>query len=150
MLCLCHYGPALLRFCFQTNLGRENSASYLKIQARRPFLTRVTRWSRSTSNFYALIGQNVTGEFMRKIYEASWNLFTLTAGCTKWNTAAIKNILLFVASLLIGFFGWEMRRSSESEIRFEMASFSFFTFFDSVQFVLKILWNTAFCPRSVW
>ena len=33
MLCLCHYGPALLRFWFQTDLGRENSASYLKIQA---------------------------------------------------------------------------------------------------------------------
>ena len=31
----------------------------------------VTRWSRSTSNFYALIGQNLTGEFMRKIYAAS-------------------------------------------------------------------------------
>ena len=28
------------------------------------FLTMVTRWSRSTSNFYALIGQNLTGEFM--------------------------------------------------------------------------------------
>ena len=25
----------------------------------------VTRWSRSTSSFYALIGQNLTGEFMR-------------------------------------------------------------------------------------
>ena len=33
MLCLCHYGPALLTFWFQTDLGRENSASYLKIQA---------------------------------------------------------------------------------------------------------------------
>ena len=39
----------------------------------------VTRWSRCTSNFYALIGQNLTGEFMPKIYAASWNLFTLTA-----------------------------------------------------------------------
>ena len=37
----------------------------------RLFLTKVTRWSRSTSNFYALIGQNLTGEFMRKIYAAS-------------------------------------------------------------------------------
>ena len=27
MLCLCHYGPALLRFWFQPNLGRENPAS---------------------------------------------------------------------------------------------------------------------------
>ena len=37
------------------------------------FLTMVTRWSRSTSNFYVLIGQKLTGEFMRKIYAASWN-----------------------------------------------------------------------------
>ena len=42
------------------------------------FLTIVTRWSRFTSNFYALIGQNLTGEFMQKIYAASCNLFTLT------------------------------------------------------------------------
>ena len=42
------------------------------------FLTKVTRWSRSTSNIYALIGQDLTGEFMRKIYAASWELFTLT------------------------------------------------------------------------
>ena len=35
------------------------------------FLAKVTRWSRSTSHFYALIGQNLTGEFMRKIYAAS-------------------------------------------------------------------------------
>ena len=37
----------------------------------------VTRWSRSgarsTSNFYALIGQKLTGEFMRKIYVASFD-----------------------------------------------------------------------------
>ena len=45
----------------------------------RPFLTIVTLWSRSTSNFYALIGQNLIGEFMRKIYVASWKWFTLTA-----------------------------------------------------------------------
>ena len=30
-------------------------------------------------NFPALIGRNLTGEFMRKIYATSWNLFTLTA-----------------------------------------------------------------------
>ena len=35
------------------------------------FLTMVLRWSRSTSNFYALIGENLTGEFMWKIYAAS-------------------------------------------------------------------------------
>ena len=97
-----------------------------------------TRWSRSTFNFYALIGQNLTGEFMRKIYPACWILFTFTAeadrvlcqlvmfltffstGCTKWNSAAIRSLLLFMASLFIG-----LLIESKSEIRFRMASFSF-------------------------
>ena len=30
LLCLCHYGPALLRFWFQTDLGSENSSSFFK------------------------------------------------------------------------------------------------------------------------
>ena len=44
------------------------------------FLTIVTRWSRSrfTSNFYAMIGKNLTDEFMEKIYAAYCDLFTLT------------------------------------------------------------------------
>ena len=57
----------------QTDLGRENSASYYR-QGRQlllTLLTMVARWSRSTSNFYALIGQNLTGEFKWKIYAAS-------------------------------------------------------------------------------
>ena len=66
MLCLC---GAQLKFWFQTDLGRENSVSCCRKgrQLLLTFLTMFTRWSRSTSNFYALIGQNLTGEFMRKI-----------------------------------------------------------------------------------
>ena len=30
MLCLCHYGPALLEFWFQTDFGSQNSASFFK------------------------------------------------------------------------------------------------------------------------
>ena len=37
---LCHYGPALLRFWFQTYLGHQNSASCLKIQARNNLVPR--------------------------------------------------------------------------------------------------------------
>ena len=33
MLCVCHYGPALLGFSFQTDLGIKNSTSFLKVQA---------------------------------------------------------------------------------------------------------------------
>ena len=55
------------------DLGRENSASCYRQggQLLLTFLTMVTRWSRSTFSFYALIGQNLTGEFMRKLYAAS-------------------------------------------------------------------------------
>ena len=68
MLCLC---AARLKFWFQTDLGRKNSASCYRQggQLLLTFLTMVTRWSRSTSNFYALIGQNLTGEFMRKFMQ---------------------------------------------------------------------------------
>ena len=109
---------ALLKCWFRTDFRRENSTGfYIYMQERQLlliFLT-VTRWSRSTSNSYVLIGQNLTGEFMRKIYAASGNLLTGTwswqsfvrefcvilwrfklsfsTWCTKWNTAAIKIVL---------------------------------------------------------
>ena len=68
---------AQLKFWFQIDLARENSASYYRQGTQLPLtlLAMITRWSRSSSNFYAVIGQNLTGEFMRKIYEASWILW---------------------------------------------------------------------------
>ena len=96
MLCLC---AAQLKFWFQTDLGRENSASYRQgRQLLLTFLALFTRWSRSTSNFYALIGQNLTGEFMRKIYAASWILFTLTAEADR--------VLCQLVMFLTFFFHW--------------------------------------------
>ena len=50
---------AQLKFWFQIDLGRENSASYYR-QGRQLLLLlliMVTRWSRCTTNFYALVGQ---------------------------------------------------------------------------------------------
>ena len=109
----------------------------------------VTRWSRSTSNFYALIGQNLTGEFIRKIYAASWKLFTLTAEADKVLCQLVMFLTVFFlwmyrmkyscyqeSSVIHGWFvywvfGWEMRRLSKSEIRFRLASFSFFTLLDA-------------------
>ena len=49
-------------------------------------------------HFYALIGQNLTGEFMRKIYAASWNLFTLTAEADR--------VLCQLVMFLTVFFHW--------------------------------------------
>ena len=64
---------AQFKFSFQTDLGSENSATYYRQGRQLPLtlLIMITRRSRSSSNFNALIGQNLTGEFMRKIYAAS-------------------------------------------------------------------------------
>ena len=97
MLCLC---ATQLKFWLQTDLGRENSASCYR-QGRQlllTFLTMVTRWTRSTSNFYALIGQNLAGEFMRKIYAASRILFTLTSEADR--------VLFQLVMFLTVFFHW--------------------------------------------
>ena len=116
------------------------------------FLTKVTRWSRSTqstSNFYAVIGHNLTGEFTRKIYAASWNLFTLTAEADRVLCQLVMFLTVFLrwmykmkfccyqeSSVIHSWFvywvfGWEIRRLSKWEIRFRMASFSFFTLLDA-------------------
>ena len=96
-----------------------------------------------TSNFYPLIGQNLTVEFTRKIYAASWNLFTLTAEADRVLCHLVIFLTVFFqwmykmkyscfqeSSVIHGWFvywvfGWEMRRLSKSEIRFRMASFRF-------------------------
>ena len=91
---------ALLKFWFRTDLGRENSTGFY-MQGRQSLLTflPVTRWSRFTSNFYALIGQNLTGEFMRKIYAASGNVFThswswqsFVSSCDVFNCLFLLNV----------------------------------------------------------
>ena len=91
---------AQLKFWFQTDLGRKNSASYYR-QGRQllsTLLIMITRWSLSSSNFYAAIGQNLTGKFMRKIYAASWILFTLTAEADR--------VLCQLVMFLTVFFHW--------------------------------------------
>ena len=61
----------------RTDLGSENSTG-LYMQGRQLLLTflTVTCWLRSTSNLYVLIGQKLTGVFMRKLYAASGNVLT--------------------------------------------------------------------------
>ena len=42
-MCLCHYGPALLGFWFQTDLGSENSSSFIKSTGGKDL---ISPWSR--------------------------------------------------------------------------------------------------------
>ena len=110
---------------------RKFSHFFKKYRRGRPFLTMVTRWSRFTSNFCTLIGQNLTGEFMRKIYAASWKLFTLTAEADRVSCQLVMFLTVFFhwmckmkyscyqeSSVIHGWFvywvfGWEMRRLSK-------------------------------------
>ena len=63
MLCLC---AALLKFCFQTDLGPDSVSYY-----RQDVSHHRQKLVKTYLQFYALIGQNLTGEFMWKIYAAS-------------------------------------------------------------------------------
>ena len=99
--------------------------------AGKPFSTMVTRWSRSTSNFYTLIGQILTGECMRKIYASSWKLFTLRAEADRVLCQPVMYLTVFFhwmykikysccqeSSVIHGefvywVFGWEMLRLSK-------------------------------------
>ena len=93
MLCLC---AVLLKFWFQADLG-PNSASYYRQGRDFDFCHHGHKLVKIYLQFsYALIGQNLTGEFMQKIYAASWNLIILTA--------EVERILCQLAMFLTVFF----------------------------------------------
>ena len=134
---------AFLKFWFWTKFGRENLTRFY-MQVRHSLLTflPVTRWSHSTSSFYVLIGQNLTGEFMRKIYAASGNLLTdswswqsFVSSCDVLNCLfllGVQNEIQLLSRLfcnswlvcLLRFMLTNRRLSKSLEIRFRMASFS--------------------------
>ena len=89
MLCLCHYGPALLRFWFQTDLGRENSASYLKIQAGKTFLTMVTLYVQFLFSVCSKLDRWVHEEnlcnILNLVYFDSWSWQSFMSTCDVLN-----------------------------------------------------------------
>ena len=146
MLCLCHYGPALLGFWFQTDLGRENSASFFKSTGGEDFFLPLSRVGHALRPIFTLwlvkIWQvSSCGKFMQHLESCLlWQLrltefcvnlccfeLSFPSGCTKWNTAAIKSLLLFLAGLFTGFLVEKCVACENLVIRSRMASFSFFT-----------------------
>ena len=114
MLCLCHYGPALLRFWFQTKLGCENSGGHLEIPAGKTFSCQghalVTLYVQFLCSVWSKCDRWLHVEnlcsILNLVYFDSWSwqsfcLFPLDV--QKWNTAGINS------------------RLSKSEIRFRMA-----------------------------
>ena len=140
MLCLCHYGPALLRFWFQTNLGRENSASYLEIQAGKTLSCQghalVTLYVQflcsDRSKFDRWVHAENLCSILNLVYFDGWSWQSFVSTCDFFNCLfhwvyKIKYSCYEESSVIHGWFvylvfGWEMRRFSKLEIRFRMAS----------------------------
>ena len=160
MLCLCHYGSVLLRFWFHTELGRENSASYLKIHAGKTFSHHshalvtlyvqfiCSDWSKFDRRVHA---KNLCSIF-KLVYFDSWSWQCFVSTCGVFNCFffflhwmyKMKYSCYQESSVVHGWFFywvfcWEKCRLSKSEIRFRMASFSFFTLLENSEAILALL-----------
>ena len=120
---------------------KNSTGFYIYKQGRQSLLTffTVTRWSGSTSNFYVLIGQSLTGEFMRKNLCSVWKLAywswqSFVSSCDVLNCLflpGVQNEIQLLSQLFCNSwfvycaFCWQMHCLSKSlEIRFRMTSFS--------------------------
>ena len=117
------------------------------MQGRQSLLTFLTgtRWSRSTSKFYVLIGQNLTvsscGKFVQRLQRLETCLLVAEADRVLCHFGMFLTVFFYWiykmkyscyqdSSVIYGWFvycafSWEMHRLSKSlEIRFRVASFS--------------------------
>ena len=126
------YGPALLTFWFQTDLGRENSASYLKIQAGKTDAFHFSQHSHALVKLYVQFLCSEWSKFdrwvhaedlysiLRLIYFDSWSWESFLSTCDVFKCLfpldAQNEIQLltrvFCYSWLVFYwiFGWEIRR----------------------------------------
>ena len=89
MLCLSHYGPSLLGFWFQTDLGRENSARFLKLQAGKTFSchghTLVTHYVQFLFSDWSKFHRRVHAEnlcsMLKVVYFDSWSWQCFVSTC---------------------------------------------------------------------
>ena len=112
----------ILKFWFHTDLGCESSASCFEIQAGKIFSCQghalVTLYVQFLCSDWSKLDRWVHAKnlcsILKLVYFDSWSwqsfvstcdvfLMSFSTGCTKWNTAAIKSLLLFMASFLLVF-----------------------------------------------
>ena len=126
LVVLCHYGPALLRFCFQTDLERKISASFIKIQAGKTLsyhghalVTFYVQFLCSDwSKFVRWVHAEKSCSILKVVYFDSlcWSLQSFVSTCNVFNCLfpldvqnEIQLLSRVFCHLFIGF-GWEMRR----------------------------------------
>ena len=128
MLCLYHDGPALLRVWFQTNHGRENSASYLKIQAGKTFSylghALVTLYAQFLCSDWSKFDRWVHAEnlcsILKPVYFDSWSWQSFVPTCDVFNCRFPLNVQkeiqllsrVFCYSWLVYLLGFWLRNTS--------------------------------------
>ena len=156
--------PRAINFWFETDLGRENSASHLKIQAGK---TEAFHFSHHGHTLITLYVQFLCCDWskfdrwvhaenlystLKLVYFDSWSLQSFLSTCIivmffpvffhwmhkmKYSCYQQSSSPVIHGWFVFWIFGWEMRRLSKSEIRFRMTSFSFFTLLDAGWKALK-------------
>ena len=125
MSCLSHYGLALLRFWVQTDLGRENSASFLQIQAGKTFSYHghafvtlyvqflCSEWTKFDNWAHA---ENLCS-ILKVVYFASWSWQSFVSTCDVFKCLFLLDVLVFCYSWLVCLFGFWLRNASLVKIR---------------------------------
>ena len=143
MLCLCHHGPALLRFWFQTDLG----AKIHPVQAGQTFsyhghalVTLYVQFLYSDwSKFDGWVYVENLCSILKNVYFDSWSWQSFESTCDVCNClfpldvkneySCYQEYSLSHGWFVYCVFGWEMLRFSKPIIRFRMASMASFLFF---------------------
>ena len=128
MLCLCHYGPALSRFWFQTDLGRENSATFLKIKAGKTFSYHghalVTLYVQFLCSDWSKFDRWVHAEnlcsILNLVYFDSWSGQSFVSTCDVFNCLFLLDVQneiqllsrVFCYSWLVCLLGFWLRNAS--------------------------------------
>ena len=130
MLCLCHYGPALLRFWFQTDLGRENSASFLKNTGGEDLFLPWSRVGHALRPIFILWLVKILCSFFKVVYFDSWSWQSFVSTVFFHWMYKMKYSYYQESSAILGWlvywvFGWEMRRLSNRKSDFGWHRFCF-------------------------
>ena len=153
MSCLCHYGPALLRFWFQTYLGHENSASYLKIQAGKTFSYHghalVTLYVQFLCSDWSKFDRWVHAEnlcsILKVVYFDSWSWQSFVSTCDVFNCLFPLNVQneikllsrVFCYSWLVCLSGFWLRNAPLVKVENPIS--------DGIVFVFHLAW----CARGL-
>ena len=150
---LCHYGPALLRFWFQINLGRENSASYLEMQAGKTFCYQghalVTLYVQFLCSDWSKFDRWVHAEnlcsILKLVYFDSWSWQSFVSTCDVFNCLFPLNVRneiqllsrVFCYSWLVCLLGFWLRNTSLVKVGNPIS--------DGIVFVFHLAW----CVRGL-